>query len=86
MCRRRKLHHRWPESGGDSTTNTYFWTTVDAEVVQASQSEARTREIFDAIASAQLVARSRAHIALHDSMIESYREAGLFGPCSQQLE
>lgn len=59
---------------------------VDAGVVQASQSEARARSIFAAVAGAQLVARSRADIGLYDSMIESYREAGLFGPSSLQAK
>lgn len=59
---------------------------VEAGVVPASQSEVRARAIFAAVAGAQLVARSRADIALYDSMIESYREAGLFGPFFPTLE
>lgn len=52
---------------------------VAAEVVPPSESEARARAIFAAVAGAQLVARSRSDIALYDSMIDSYRAAGLFG-------
>ncbi|KWF64571.1 TetR/AcrR family transcriptional regulator [Burkholderia pseudomultivorans] len=39
--------------------------------------EQRARAIFAAIAGAQLMARSRADIALYDTLIESYRVAGL---------
>jgi TetR/AcrR family transcriptional repressor of nem operon len=53
---------------------------VAANVVPESESEARARAVFAAVAGAQLVARSRSDIALYDSMIASYREAGLFGP------
>ncbi|MCW5624135.1 MAG: TetR/AcrR family transcriptional regulator [Burkholderiales bacterium] len=52
---------------------------VAAEVVPESESEARARAIFAAVAGAQLVARSRSDIALYDSMIDSYRAVGLFG-------
>jgi TetR/AcrR family transcriptional repressor of nem operon len=52
---------------------------VDAGVVPASKGEARARAIFAAVAGAQLVARSRADITLYDAMIDSYREAGLWG-------
>jgi TetR/AcrR family transcriptional regulator, transcriptional repressor for nem operon len=48
-----------------------------AGVVRAESSEARARAIFAAIAGAQLVARSRADLALYDALIESYRVAGL---------
>jgi len=37
----------------------------------------RARAIFAAIAGAQLVARSRADIAVYDTLIEGYRAAGL---------
>lgn len=50
-----------------------------AGVVSAKDSEARARGIYAAVAGAQLVARSRSDIALYDSMIETYRRAGLFG-------
>lgn len=52
---------------------------VAAGVVPAEESEARARAIFAAVAGAQLIARSRSDISLYDSMIDSYREAGLFG-------
>jgi len=42
----------------------------------------RARAIFAAIAGAQLVARSRGDVAVYDSLIESYRSAGLLPPRS----
>lgn len=48
-----------------------------AGVVSAQKSEKRARAIYAAIAGAQLVARSRADIALYDALIDGYREAGL---------
>lgn len=39
--------------------------------------EARARAIFAALAGAQLMARSRADVALYDSLVDSYRAAGL---------
>lgn len=51
-----------------------------AGVVAAEDSESRARAIFAAVAGAQLVARSRSDISLFDSMIDGYRNAGLFGP------
>lgn len=52
-----------------------------AGVTNSEESEPRARAIFAAIAGAQLIARSRSDIALFDAMIDSYRAAGLFGPC-----
>lgn len=43
----------------------------------AEENEQRARAIFAAVAGAQLVARSRADIALYDALIASYRKAGL---------
>ena len=43
----------------------------------ADDNERQARAIFAAIAGAQLVARSRADIALFDALIASYRKAGL---------
>jgi TetR/AcrR family transcriptional regulator, transcriptional repressor for nem operon len=43
----------------------------------ASECEPRARAIFAAVAGAQLMARSRADLGLFDSLIASYREAGL---------
>jgi TetR/AcrR family transcriptional repressor of nem operon len=48
-----------------------------AEVVKPKESEARARAIYAAVAGAQIVARSRSNISLFDSLIESYRAAGL---------
>jgi TetR/AcrR family transcriptional repressor of nem operon len=48
-----------------------------AGVVSAEDSEKRARAIFAAIAGAQLMARGRSDIALYDTLIESYRQAGL---------
>jgi hypothetical protein len=39
--------------------------------------EKRARAIYSGIVGAQLMARSRADITLYDSLIESYRTAGL---------
>jgi TetR/AcrR family transcriptional regulator, transcriptional repressor for nem operon len=50
-----------------------------AGVVSSEASASRARAIFAAVAGAQLIARSRADLSLYDSMIESYRVAGLFG-------
>jgi TetR/AcrR family transcriptional repressor of nem operon len=41
------------------------------------QAEMRARAIFAAVSGAQLMARGRADIGLFDSLIESYRAAGL---------
>lgn len=49
----------------------------EAGLADGQHSEQRARAIFAAIAGAQLLARSRAEIELFDSMIESYRAAGL---------
>jgi TetR/AcrR family transcriptional regulator, transcriptional repressor for nem operon len=48
-----------------------------AAVVGSGESEQRARAIFAAVAGAQLMARSRSDISLFDSLIESYRVAGL---------
>jgi len=48
-----------------------------AAEVSADKREQRARAIFAAVAGAQLIARSRSDIALYDSLIDSYREAGL---------
>jgi TetR/AcrR family transcriptional repressor of nem operon len=52
-------------------------TLVAASVVKSSQSEKRARAIFAAVAGAQLLARSRSDISLFDTLIDSYRQAGL---------
>jgi len=46
-------------------------------LVEPDQSEARARAIYAAVAGAQLFARGRADFALFDTMIDSYRAAGL---------
>lgn len=48
-----------------------------AGVVEAGEEASRARAIFVAVAGAQLIARSRADIALYDEIIGSYRVAGL---------
>ncbi|MCJ2112570.1 TetR/AcrR family transcriptional regulator [Methylobacterium sp. HMF5984] len=50
---------------------------VAAELVAPNEGEARARAVYAAVAGAQIVARSRADITLFDSLIQSYREAGL---------
>jgi TetR/AcrR family transcriptional repressor of nem operon len=52
-------------------------TLVAAKVVRPREAEGRARAIYSGIAGAQLMARSRADISLYDSLIESYRTAGL---------
>jgi TetR/AcrR family transcriptional regulator, transcriptional repressor for nem operon len=48
-----------------------------AKVVSPKKSEPLARAIFAAVGGAQLMARSRADIALYDALINSYRAAGL---------
>lgn len=48
-----------------------------AGMLDRQESENRARAIFAAIAGAQLMARSRADIALYDALIDTYRRAGL---------
>jgi TetR/AcrR family transcriptional repressor of nem operon len=50
---------------------------IEAELVTTKDAEERARAIFAAIAGAQLLARSRSDISIFDSMIQSYRAAGL---------
>lgn len=50
---------------------------VAAGLVSSRKSEQRARAIFAAVAGAQLIARSRSDVSLYDSMIDSYRAAGL---------
>ena len=50
---------------------------VAAKVVGPTESEERARAIYAAVAGAQIVARSRSSIGLFDTLIESYRSAGL---------
>jgi TetR/AcrR family transcriptional regulator, transcriptional repressor for nem operon len=45
--------------------------------VAAGESEPRAKAIFAAIAGAQLMARSRSDLSLYDSLVDSYRKAGL---------
>ncbi|MEA2768618.1 MAG: TetR/AcrR family transcriptional regulator, transcriptional repressor for nem operon [Acetobacteraceae bacterium] len=55
-----------------------------AAVVSPEESEPRARAIFAAVAGAQLMARSRSDISLFDSLIDSYRVAGLL-PAHKQV-
>jgi TetR/AcrR family transcriptional repressor of nem operon len=50
---------------------------VAAGAIEADASEARAKAVFAAVAGAQLMARSRGDIALYDTLIDSYRTAGL---------
>lgn len=50
---------------------------IAAKVASPKEAEKRARAIYSAIAGAQLMARSRADIGLYDSLIDSYRTAGL---------
>jgi TetR/AcrR family transcriptional regulator, transcriptional repressor for nem operon len=52
-------------------------TLVAAKVASPKEAEKRARAIYSGIVGAQLMARGRADIALYDSLIESYRAAGL---------
>jgi TetR/AcrR family transcriptional repressor of nem operon len=53
-------------------------TTLErASVVAPGDGESRGRAIYAAIAGAQLIARSRSDVSLYDSLIDSYRCAGL---------
>ena len=52
-------------------------TLVAAKVVSHREAERRARAIYSGIMGAQLMARSRADITLYDSLVESYRTAGL---------
>jgi TetR/AcrR family transcriptional repressor of nem operon len=52
-------------------------TLIAAKVTSPREAEKRARAIYSGIVGAQLMARSRADIALYDSLIESYRKAGL---------
>ena len=52
-------------------------TLVAAKVVSPKEAEKRARAIYAGIVGAQLMARSRADITLYDSLIDSYRAAGL---------
>jgi TetR/AcrR family transcriptional repressor of nem operon len=49
----------------------------EAGIVEPADREDRARAIFAAVAGAQLMARSRSDIALFDTLINSYRTAGL---------
>ncbi|WP_347557739.1 TetR/AcrR family transcriptional regulator [Robbsia sp. KACC 23696] len=50
---------------------------IAGAMVGASDAENRARAIFAAIAGAQLMARGRSDIRLFDTLIDSYRAAGL---------
>lgn len=50
---------------------------VAAKVCETKAAEDRARAIFAAVAGAQLLAKSRADIALFDALVETYRTSGL---------
>lgn len=51
-------------------------TLSAAGIARGKKSEQQARAIFAAVAGAQLIARSRADIALYDALIDGYRAAG----------
>jgi TetR/AcrR family transcriptional repressor of nem operon len=56
------------------------WLTkmvIAADMVGPTEAPDRAQAVFAAVAGAQLVARSRADIALYDRLIEGYRRASL---------
>jgi TetR/AcrR family transcriptional repressor of nem operon len=60
-----------------------------AASVPREKCETKARAIFAAVAGAQLMARSRADLDLFDSLIDSFREAGLIptqGRLQEQVE
>ncbi len=58
------------------------WLTkaLAATGMTAEESERRARAIFASVAGAQLMARSRSDISVFDTLIDSYRGAGLLPP------
>jgi TetR/AcrR family transcriptional repressor of nem operon len=52
-------------------------TLVAAKLASPKAAEKRASAIYSGIVGAQLMARGRGNIALYDSLIESYRTAGL---------
>lgn len=50
---------------------------IAAGGVAKEESEERARAIYAAIAGAQLMARSRSDITIYDSLVRTYRQAGL---------
>ena len=50
---------------------------ITAKIASPREAEKRAHAIYSAIAGAQLMARSKADIKLYDSLIDSYRTAGL---------
>lgn len=52
-------------------------TLVEAGIDNARDAKKRARAIFAAVSGAQLMARGRADIKLYDTLIETYRSAGL---------
>ncbi len=53
-----------------------------AEIADSKGCDQRARAIFAAVAGAQLIARSRSDVSLYDTLIDSYRVAGLLPACS----
>jgi TetR/AcrR family transcriptional repressor of nem operon len=52
-------------------------TLVAAKLATSKNAEKRANAIYSGIVGAQLMARSRADITLYDSLVETYRKAGL---------
>jgi len=49
----------------------------EAGIVSAEERDGRAQAIYAAVAGAQLMARGRSNIALFDSLMNSYAQAGL---------
>ena len=74
----RRSHSSLPPPRGPNLSMGRFRTSViAAKIANPKEAEKRARAICSAIVGAQLMARSRANIALYDGLIESYRTAGL---------
>ena len=58
---------------------------VAAKVCETKAAEDRARAIFAAVAGAQLLAKSRADIALFDALVETYRTPALLDSCPHSL-
>ena len=77
--RRRKLVSPADEGKGQHQLHLSWLkkTLIASEVVGPKVAERRAPAIYSGTVGAQLMARNRADIALYDSLIESYRKAGL---------
>ena len=72
-----EIVHRETRSFADVNVAWLAKVLVLAKMVDPEGSDARARAIFAAVSGAQLYARSRSDVSTFDSLIESYRAAGL---------